>query len=364
MAFKVFAFALLTCLPILAQAAFSPEEAALRKAITDVGAKTITLSKNIVLTADLPPLANGKVLTVRSAVGAQFTISGAKKYKLFVAAQDAVVDLTLVRLIITGAVEAVNIGGEGTKLSIDTVNFDRNDRALTLYVVNAKIVNSQFNNHRKGAIYTTSEEGLGDDVKLSKCNFISNKAEKGTGGGAIFVGTYASITADKCFFSKNTADYVGGAVRLRAGYAVISRSTFDSNTAKESAGGLSIYRSGVRVQDSTFSNNVAQTLEGGAVRIAADDIGAFAQFKNVIFKNNKALLKPGGAFVLNGTSEIQFCAFEFTGNTGNGRPSNGAVLPDFDNTINTITTLPGVTVPLVTVAPGAILETQTAACRP
>eukprot|EP00245_Coleochaete_scutata_P001728 TRINITY_DN1215_c1_g1_i3.p1 TRINITY_DN1215_c1_g1~~TRINITY_DN1215_c1_g1_i3.p1 ORF type:complete len:369 (+),score=60.99 TRINITY_DN1215_c1_g1_i3:146-1252(+) len=358
------AVALLACLPLLTQAAFSPEEAALRKAITNRGASTYTLTKNIVLTADLPLMANGKVLKVQSRRGAQFTINGQNKYLMFRSAtevfnpDDAIVDLTLVRLVITGAKEAVKLVGEGTKLSIDSVNFNKNERALTLQSVNGKIVNSQFSKHKRSAIVFTTFEGFGDKIDLTNCNFISNSAEEGSGGGAIRVSLYATVTADRCFFSKNTAEFGGAVTSNRRSLFIVKNSKFDSNLAKKGGGAISLFRGDAEVSDTTFTKNTAESVGGGAIRVASDDeAGSEAILKNVAFVGNQAKTTLGGAFLLD-SAAIRICNVRFASNFGNGVPNNGFVTDSVDNVLTTS----GETVPLLVVSPTAALATGTFVC--
>eukprot|EP00245_Coleochaete_scutata_P005657 TRINITY_DN19352_c0_g1_i1.p1 TRINITY_DN19352_c0_g1~~TRINITY_DN19352_c0_g1_i1.p1 ORF type:complete len:370 (+),score=54.18 TRINITY_DN19352_c0_g1_i1:73-1182(+) len=367
MASKLLSVAVLSCLALLVQAAPSPEETALRNAITSTGAATYFLTKNIVLSANLPPLADEKVLRVESAniAGAPFQIDGKNKYTMFKNAQDAVVSLTLAKLILTRSKDAaVNIGGDGVVLSVNSVNFLNNARALNLYLVNAQIANSNFIGHTKSAIVTRSEEGSVDDVGLSMCKFAKNKAESGQPGGAIRVLDFASITADKCTFQSNSAGTVGGAVSISRGFGDIRRSVFDSNTAKQSGGGLSLLFSAARVLDTSFKNNVAERLEGGALQIVGVRNYVDASktvFGSVVFEKNKAVKKAGGAFVITGTTQtnVEFCKPVFSRNTGVGAPSNGWVV----GALNALATDPATTIPLVAAPGGApVTFLKTATC--
>eukprot|EP00245_Coleochaete_scutata_P013377 TRINITY_DN5419_c0_g2_i2.p1 TRINITY_DN5419_c0_g2~~TRINITY_DN5419_c0_g2_i2.p1 ORF type:complete len:371 (+),score=48.32 TRINITY_DN5419_c0_g2_i2:98-1210(+) len=368
MALHILALSLLSLSINIVAAAPSAEEIALRNAIAAPGETTYTLTKSILLTSDLPPLPNGKILTVQSAAisGAPFTIDGAKKYLLFRSPETSEVKLTLKNLILTrskfAAVDIVGVADEPS-LAITSVSFLNNPRALNLKFAKGTVERCRFSGSTRSAVVLRSEEGPNDIVKFNNCTFTSNKAEPGLGGGAIRCGRFASFEADTCTFTKNYADAYGGAVRLDSGYTNTFRSLFKQNRAKLSGGAISAQNTETFIIDTTFDGNVAETLEGGALHKflgspnTRDVRGGPSYFKGANFKNNVALKKPGGAFVLAGGAELVVCTSVFSKNTGAKVASNGYV-KGVDNTISTA----GDTIPAVTIETPAGLTFAFVSC--
>eukprot|EP00245_Coleochaete_scutata_P013379 TRINITY_DN5419_c0_g5_i1.p1 TRINITY_DN5419_c0_g5~~TRINITY_DN5419_c0_g5_i1.p1 ORF type:complete len:373 (+),score=45.55 TRINITY_DN5419_c0_g5_i1:115-1233(+) len=368
MALQFLALSLLSLSIHLVAAAPSPEEIALRAAITAPGETTYNLTKSILLTRDLPPLPNGKILTVRSAAisGAPFRIDGAGKYLLFRSGPTSEVKLTLTSLILTrskfAAVDIVGVADEDS-LSITSVNFVNNPRALNLKFARGVVSNCRFSGSTRSAVVLRSEEGPFDVVVFRTCTFSDNKAERGLGGGAIRCGRFARFDADGCTFTKNYADSYGGAVRLESGYTNTFRSLFKENRAKLGGGAISAENTETFIIDTTFDRNVAETLEGGAFYKflgspnTRNERGGPSLFRGATFRNNVALRKLGGAFVLAGGAEIRLCSSVFSGNRGRRVLSNGYV-KGVDNFIITA----GESIPDVTVETPQGLTFAFAAC--
>lgn len=145
-----------------------------------------------------------------------------------------------------------------------------------------KIYDSTFNKNsadKGGALYYASS-----NVYLSNSNFTSNKA---TSGGAIFSND-GSITIAKSKFSSNVAKKSGGAVAPNKGTMKVTDSTFYKNTAT-SGGAIYSLSAKLNVSKSTFSSNKA-TGNGGAINT---DTKGYIKIYNSKFNSNNAVY--GGA---------------------------------------------------------------------
>eukprot|EP00245_Coleochaete_scutata_P006087 TRINITY_DN20219_c0_g1_i1.p1 TRINITY_DN20219_c0_g1~~TRINITY_DN20219_c0_g1_i1.p1 ORF type:complete len:368 (+),score=69.51 TRINITY_DN20219_c0_g1_i1:110-1213(+) len=363
---KLLLLGVLSLLVMVTHAQPSAEETALRNAILSSGPSTYTLTKNIILTQDLPPLADQKVLTVQSASksGAPFKIDGQKKYKIFRCDQGVIVKLTLNNIVLTRSPIAVDLFGTEPagnppytfiELRASKVKFISNAVALQLYVVNALIDKSEFTSQSQVAIQISSEEGLGDEVTITSTKFTKN-------AGAIRVNKYSSIAVDRSTFDQNKAD-TGGAIYVDRGFAKITKSTFSSNVAVTTGGAIYLTDAGFTGISLVFKNNVANTQGGGAVSLrgfTSIGDGSVASFQSSSFTGNKALKTPGGAFLLNDNNRIVFCKSTFSGNLGKSvsGPSDGYVLGP--NNVLTVTS--GSAMPKVTVAADAQLSAGTDVC--
>jgi Notch-like protein len=130
------------------------------------------------------------------------------------------------------------------------------------------------------------------------------------GGGSIYAEGMVYIT--NCVFRDNTANYRGGAIRIRyAGSKLIVKNTnFTSNNANNGGAiysGYTEYSVIMELTNVIFSNNVATgaTGDGGAIGISYI---SSAKLTNVVFCGNRAAY--GGAIRAYGDITLRECTFE------------------------------------------------------
>eukprot|EP00245_Coleochaete_scutata_P011345 TRINITY_DN4187_c0_g1_i3.p1 TRINITY_DN4187_c0_g1~~TRINITY_DN4187_c0_g1_i3.p1 ORF type:complete len:382 (+),score=64.62 TRINITY_DN4187_c0_g1_i3:173-1318(+) len=373
MAYRVqLSLCLLSSFLVLAIAA-SPEELALRNAILSAVPSTVTLTKDVTLTADLPELPDNKVLTVRGRCGssgkAQCAIRGAKKFRHFWKSQRSAVKVTLDNLVITATKAgsaAVEFGGLNAALTVTNSKFVNNPAGVNLSSVTASISGSQFAGHTLGAIRITSYDLVTPvqvgTLKVLNSVFTNNKGPER--GGAVFVGLSVAATFEKSTFTSNTAVFFGGALYFEAPDNVelaiptsgrVTGCTFSKN--KANVGGAVTWRNAVvRFYTTTFKGNEATLAQGGAVALSADSSQrSLGTFKSCSFESNKATKALGGAFRLGMNGFLESCKTTFTGNTGiGGVRSNGYA--DADGESAGIGTFPFVPIPFVSTDEETILN--------
>ena len=234
------------------------------------------------------------------------------------------------------------------------------------------ITDSDFSSNTVSTGSSTGEEAggavwiLGSTVTFTDSTFTSNANLHGHGG-ALFIDTYrdqegggassedADVTITSCEFDLNTAEELGGAIRIHQTSAItstnvsITDSSFTSNAAAGDGGGaisldrgtltlngsdlttnssryggaLHCANSGTcNLQASLFCQNTATHEDGGAVYSEDADLNAFG---NVFFENKAEAdgSKDGGAIALESfddstTDDAMIGNNHFVGNLGNG----------------------------------------------
>ncbi|MDL2246570.1 DUF11 domain-containing protein [Methanobrevibacter sp. OttesenSCG-928-K11] len=222
---------------------------------------------------------------------------------------------------------------------INGENVDAGGGAIFILSKNVTVENSDFMyNHAKGggAIYTHyegAEDGAGDDVIISKCNFINNTAIIAAGA----VGAYGNNTKIiDCYFINNqvinnqettSKEAYGGALQLGMAFlntvyycinsVFINNSAITYHEGYYSHGGATCVRDGDIFLNCTFINNSAS--EGGALTSHAD-----FTVENCSFYNNFASELFGGAIATRNHEEMEAKIYNCIFND-NYAPIGGAV---------------------------------------
>lgn len=167
-------------------------------------------------------------------------------------------------------------------------------------------------------------------IKLQDCLFAGNQAQYG--GGALF-GNDSSVRVDLSEFRENSAEAMGGAVRLGAlssrrgqggAHAEFSYVTFIGHSAGKGAGAIDIRQSKAKLDNCKFLNNRAEDTQGGqdqwggAVRIL--DRLSEVDFNACDFNNNTATY--GGALYAGIGAGLLLSSCGFRGNSAR---SGGAI---------------------------------------
>ena len=243
------------------------------------GADIISLSADVALAAELPPITSEIIIE-----GNGHTISGGNRYRIFVVDGG---DLSIDDLTLTAG-KAQNKGNpvvdndRNLVVSADNAlgGAILNDGALTIsgsefrdnsadYMGGAilnngalTIIDSRFSGNsageRGGAAYIWSGR-----AKISNSDFTGNSAG---GGGAVY-GERGTLTISGSGFSDNSAGHEGGAVYGERGTLTIIDSRFSDNSAGRKGGAVHNWFGKMDISGSSFSGNSARGNDagGGAV---------------------------------------------------------------------------------------------------
>ena len=162
----------------------------------------------------------------------------------------------------------------------------------TIELYNATFTENQTSS-RGGAIYLSKAVSYMEDVVFTENRAL---ADNGTayGGGAIY-STGSTFEINGAKFIKNVSDYIGGAIELRAGSAVILNDiTAEENTSVANGGFMYANNSSLKIYNSYIKGNVAGT-QGGAIDMQASASG---EIHKTDFIANKATSGNGGALVI------------------------------------------------------------------
>lgn len=130
-----------------------------------------------------------------------------------------------------------------------------------------------------------------------KDSIFTNNSALGGGGGAVFVGSAATVNINNSDFNKNTSNTVGGAIAVRndsknngSNSLTVTNSTFTGNEAVLDGGAIASFID-FTISDSTFDGNTAGR-NGGAVSIDFGNPNSSGSngsvFENVTMTNNSA----------------------------------------------------------------------------
>lgn len=156
----------------------------------------------------------------------------------------------------------------------------------------------------------------GGPISITNCSFHENEATSPSGGfgGAIYISLGRADLITSTF--TNNKGTGGGALALGTeSSTVVSYSTFDQNTALSSGGGIH-NRNSLVVRNSTFKQNHANQESGGAILNFSADSGvgqAFSLISNSTLSGNTATLF-GGA-ISNYNSHLQISSSTLVGNS-------------------------------------------------
>jgi len=202
----------------------------------------------------------------------------------------------------------------------------------------AMITNCSFSENTAGHSAGIAVNGNNDRVIVTDCNFIKNSASYEGGG---FTGG-AGVQLLNCTFIANSAERGGGAIvgggltaTLIYGYPTVVNCIFRNNSASKNGGGISA--GDCTLVDCTFEGNNAGEIGGGA-NFQTDSMGLISsEWKNCIFKDNKAT-HEGGGINISGSLKLTKCRFESNnaGELGGGGFIIGPSLPTFTQCIFTM----------------------------
>ncbi|MDE6489760.1 MAG: hypothetical protein K2L49_01215, partial [Muribaculaceae bacterium] len=148
------------------------------------------------------------------------------------------------------------------------------------------------------------------DVKVCGCRFYGCWADGEQGGAAVHL-YRSTVHFTDCDFRNNSANYRGGAVRLRSndknkGITTFERCSFTGNTNYHTYGGAIFFAHGktLNIINSTIAGNTAATLGGAIFFNGADD--TYSRTVNIVnstIAGNKAT-DGGGQIASNQDSRI------------------------------------------------------------
>ncbi len=235
-------------------------------------ADTISLSRNITLSATLPAVTSD--ITIE---GAEYSISGDDQFQV------------------------LNVDGETLTLNDLTVsNGLSNTTGGGISVINGSLIlnNSEVLENvaadSGGGIYANNS-----DITVNSSEISRNAANRSHGGGIYFVSTSDehSLSVTHSYLKENTALQDGGAVYLSGGNVDILKSSFFRNVADE-GGALDINSATMTVTNSTFGYNSAR--EGGGLSAFASDISLL----HTTWAYNSAREQGGGLALIGETSRL------------------------------------------------------------
>jgi hypothetical protein len=135
------------------------------------------------------------------------------------------------------------------------------------------------------------------NLKVSNCNFVSNKTTSGNGG-ALFVLSQNSLSnanVTNCTFDGNIANGYGGAIATAFTTFTISNCTFINNIALNAGGALYFDRNSAVITNNTLYNNSA-AVSSGAIWISG---AAITLTQNTIVGNFNTNTSGAGAIYCN-----------------------------------------------------------------
>ncbi|MCY4061887.1 MAG: SH3 domain-containing protein [Chloroflexi bacterium] len=211
------------------------------------GADTITLTADITLKSELPPITSEITLE-----GGRNAISGGGIYQIFFVEEGGSLTIRKSRLI---------NGGGNPEFQPEGFKFHSTFGGAIFSYGDLNIIDSEVSGNTAehgGALFA-----FAGNLNIINSEFNSNAAERA--GGAIRVWeSQAAIT--NSLFSGNTAGWAGGAIDLLTDPATltISNSEFVSNSAGAFGGAIESFSAVLRVKHSKFIGNSANT-SGGAI---------------------------------------------------------------------------------------------------
>ncbi|MEM7119280.1 MAG: right-handed parallel beta-helix repeat-containing protein, partial [Chloroflexota bacterium] len=198
--------------------------------------------------------------------------------------------------------------------------------------IDVLIENSVFdNNHvtdgHSGALYV-----LDGNVTVRNSTFKNNSSSSGDAG-AVLLQSSSSVLIENSEFSNNSADTLGGALRIlgadNSNPLIIRSTEFNDNSADEHGG--AIYATGsltnLNISDSTFSGNAAE-LEGGAIY---HKDGTFS-IENSEFSNNRAGSLGGALLITNAATANPMVITSSQFNNNSADQNGGAIYTIFSFT--------------------------------
>ena len=224
--------------------------------ITLQSGQTYTLSRvgSTGTTGDLD--VNGN-LTIQASGSTNAVVDANEINRVFEAGEFGTVNLTLIRITVTGGLSPDGAG----------IYFHG---AGTLTLNNSMILGNE------GTGVSNCGAGIYNDstatINILNSTIESNSCtEPGADGGGLFKGTGGTLTITNSTFNDNSVTDNGGGAHLDmlTGTATITNSTFANNTAGGRGGGLQVSNGSVTINFSTFSGNAANmnsTSTGGAIQ--------------------------------------------------------------------------------------------------
>ncbi len=274
------------------------------------GADTIRLTRDVTLTAKLPPISSE--LTI---AGANRTISGADEFNIFEVLEGTLTvsnltmtggstryggaifannaNLTIIDSVLRGNRAEVSGGAMAVQwgtLTVSGSTFEDNvaegaAAAIVILEAQASISDSAFSNNR--AYFNGAIGNQGGDVTITDSVFRHNSSD--LDGGAIG-GEDGPLTISGCNFTDNRAKENGGAIFYETAAIVIKNSIFDGNYAQEDGGAIYTEDADLSLSTGSLSGNSADGA-GGAI----GTIGGKATISNTELSDNQA--EAAGALV-------------------------------------------------------------------
>lgn len=181
--------------------------------------------------------------------------------------------------------------------------------------ISGTLTNCQFINcdTRNGTINTVNT-----DLTLTGCTFTDNSAQF-IGGGIRIMG--GNVSFDQCTFTGNQAS-IGGAIDAN-GTITVTDCIFTGNSCTNRSGALTFYNATATVSGCTFDNNSSQN-EGGAVC----NLGSTTLMDDCDFTGNTASVRGGAIYKQSGDLTLTNCTFD-----SNDCPDGGAIYNQFNSLI-------------------------------
>lgn len=247
------------------------------------GADTITLSGNVTLDANLPPITSD--ITIE---GSGYTISGNSEYRIF--------------------------GVNGGTLTVNELTMTKGnaDWGGAIYSIGGilTITNSSINGS-----WAPEGGAIGNEGTLTITNsaFSSNSANVGS----VIHSTDGRITITDSAFNNNMAD-TGGAVYNENSPITITNSQFSSNSANE-GGAIHSTDGRITITDSVFTSNTAKNSDGGAIHNVRGNL----VLTNNTMDNNSA--DDNGGAIYNSNEDDTLIVTRNSFNSNSAGRSGGAI---------------------------------------
>jgi len=181
-------------------------------------------------------------------------------------------------------------------------------------IIDVTIDNCEFNSNEALGGNGGGLSSVNSNVTITDCDFSGNQANDGSGGG-VFVADYDSLLVldvliDNCEFINNAADNYAG-LRIKGYVFTLSNSVFTGNTAvRFTAGGGFTAGSSGTVSNCLFASNIANTggeyWNSGGVSVWG---WANVDFMNCTFADNSAYYGTGLTVGGRGIATITNCIF-------------------------------------------------------
>ena len=161
-----------------------------------------------------------------------------------------------------------------------------------------------FQNGKIGSGTTNSGGGIHVNSAVTAENCFFNKNSTGSTGGGIYAGGAVSMT--NCTFSGNTSTNAGAGLYVGSGDAILTGCIFDSNKSSSAGGGV-YTNSNVTLDSCIFLGNVASGGNGGGLR-SWGNVAAY----NCLFDGNSTTNSSnasGGGIWSNNSVSLNACVF-------------------------------------------------------